>query len=306
MLNLRQLQCALVLSECGSFQLAAERLAITPSGLTQSIQRLESYYDCLLFTRNRAGVSLTPAGEIIMEGAQQIVQRAHAMEREINLANNPGTGQLNIGVDPTLVSTLMAPALVCLMKENPGLRYTVIKGHRPVLHKLLETREIDFFLSYPSAGDQAKNIEVIEFFLPPPILVGRSGHPLSTHSERKIHEYFEYPRLGARLPEWYLEWAEKELLREGMDIDPSADYFLYADDLGLMKTIVQRTDSLIGLYRDDVKLELDAGVLVELDPINWPERVPIELVTTAERPLAITTEKLMEVIIAALPAGSVT
>ena len=136
-------------------------------------------------------------------------------------------------------------------------------------------------------------------------MVGRSGHPLSKHPQRKIHEYFEYPRLGARLPDWYLEWARKELLREGLDIDPAADYLLYADDLGLMKTIVQSTDSLIGLYRDDVKLELDAGVLMELNPINWPERVPVELITTAGRPLAVTTEKLVEVIVAALPPGNI-
>ena len=65
------------------------------------------------------------------------------------------------------------------------------------------------------------------------------------------------PRLGARLPDWYLEWARKKLLREGLDIDPAADYLLYADDLGLMKTIVQSTDSL------------DAPRDVQIDRTEW-------------------------------------
>lgn len=304
MLHLRQLQCAIALSECGSFQLAARKLGITPSGLTQSIQRLESHYGSALFTRSRTGVALTPKGAIVIEGAQAIIQRAHAMKREIELASNPETGQLNIGVDPTLVNTLMAPALVHLMKDQPGIKYTVINGHRPVLSKLLESREIDFFLSYPVMSELADGFDSLEFSIPAPILVGRSGHPLCARHHRKIHEYFEYPRLGARLPDWYLEWAMKELHRAGLDIDPSEDYLLYTDDLGLMKAIVQSTDSLIGLYRDDVRLELGAGLLVELNPVNWPKRVPVELITTAGRPLAVTTEKLVEVLVAALPPGS--
>lgn len=304
MLHLRQLQCALYLAECGSFQLASQRLGITPSGLTQNIQRLESHYGCALFTRSRTGVSPTPKGTLIIDGAQAIIQRADAMEREIELANNPEAGQLNIGVDPTLVTALMAPALVCLMKEMPGIRYTVVNGHRPVLNKLLEARDIDLFLSYPTVEDQGNNTESIEFSIPSPLLVGRSGHPLSTQPQRRIHDYFTYPRLGARLPDWYLEWARKELRREGLDVDPAEDYLLYADDLGLMKAIVQRTDSLIGLYQEDAKLELEAGELMELNPINWPERVPVELVTTAERPLAVTTEMLVNVVIPALPPES--
>jgi DNA-binding transcriptional LysR family regulator len=223
------------------------------------------------------------------------------MEREIELANYPGAGQLAIGVDPTLVTTLLAPALILLMKEMPGIRYTIINGHRPVLSELLEAREIDLYLSYPTIEEQAHDTESMEFSIPPPILVGRSGHPLSTRPQRRIHEYFEYPRLGARLPDWYLDWAAKELLREELDIDPSTGYLLYADDLGLMKAIVKRTDSLIGLYRDDVRLELEAGVLMELNPINWPEQVPVELITAAGRPLAVSTEKLVETIVATIP-----
>lgn len=301
MIHLRQLQCALSLAQCGSFQLAAQRLGITPSGLTQNIQRLESHYGCKLFSRGRAGVTLTPKGVIVIEGAQAIIQRADAMEREMELANYPGAGLLNIGVDPTLVTTLMAPALVRLMNEMPAIRYTVINGHRPVLSKLLEAREIDLYISYPTIDDPAIHTESIGFTIAPPILVGRSGHPLSKRPRRKIHEYFEYPRLGARLPDWYLDWAKKELLSEGLDTDPSADYLLYADDLGLMKAIVQSTDSLIGLYRDDVKLELEARVLMELNPINWPDRVPVELITAAGRPLTVSTEKLVETILDAMP-----
>ena len=114
MLHLRQLQCALALAECGSFQLAADRLGITPSGLTQSIQILESYHDCILFTRSRAGVSLTPKGEIIIEGAQKIIQRAYAMEREINLANNPEAGKYrkNKPPFPCVLNVLKAGSVV--------------------------------------------------------------------------------------------------------------------------------------------------------------------------------------------------
>ena len=296
MFHLRQLQCAVALAEAGSFGVAAQKLGITPSGLTQSIQRLEQHYDTALFTRSRSGVSLTPTGEIVINGARQIVQRAAAIEREIDLANRLETGVLNVGVDPTLSNAVLVPALISLMNRYPLFKYKVTNAERKVLSELLEKNEIDLFVSYPARVIRNNSFTSFAGSITSPILVCRAGHPLTRSSERNIAEYLEYPRLGATLPEWYTDWAEFQLESDGVKADPAQGYHLHADDLGLMKSIVQRSDCLIGLYSADAPLELEKGVLIAINPKNWPDKVPIEIVYHEHRQLAHAAQKLVDTI----------
>jgi DNA-binding transcriptional LysR family regulator len=296
MFHLRQLQCAVALAEAGSFGVAAERLGITPSGLTQSIQRLEQHYDAVLFMRSRTGVSLTATGEIVINGARLIVQRAASIEREVDLANNLETGVLNIGVDPTLSNAVLVPALLSLMKNYPRFKYCVTNAERKVLSDQLDRNEVDLFLSYPSRAISNNRHSSFSGSIKSPVLVCRSGHPLSRGAKRNIAEYFEYPRLGATLPEWYTEWAGLQLESGGLKTDPTQGYHLHADDLGLMKSIVQRTDCLMGLYVADAPLELEKGILVAINPDNWPEKVPIEIVYHGHRQLAHAAQKLVDTI----------
>ena len=296
MFHLRQLQCAVALAEAGSFGVAAEKLGITPSGLTQSIQRLEQHYDTVLFMRSRSGVSLTPTGEIVINGARQIVQRAASIEREVDLANSLETGVLNIGVDPTLSNAVLVPALISLIDSYPRFKYKVTNGERKVLSDLLERNEIDLFVSYPARAIRNNSIISFTGSITSPILVCRSGHPLARRVKRFIAEYFEYPRLGAVLPEWYTDWAELQLELDGVKDDPAQGYHLHADDIGLMKSIVQRSDFLMGLYREDAPLELEKGILVAINPNNWPDKVPIEIVYHDHRQLAHAAQKLVDTI----------
>lgn len=296
MFHLRQLQCAVALAEAGSFGIAAENLGITPSGLTQSIQRLEQHYDTDLFMRSRNGVSLTPTGEIVINGARQIVQRAASIEREIDLANSLQTGVLNIGVDPTLNNVILGPALIALMARYPLFKYRVTNAERKVLSELLDRNEIDLFVSYPARTIKNKCLISLTGSITSPILVCRPDHPLTQRANRPIARYFEYPRLGAILPEWYTDWAARQLESDGITVDPTQDYQLHADDLSLMKSIVQTSDCLMGLYSADAPLELEKGDLVAINPTNWPDKVPIEIVYHDQRQLAHAAQKLLDTI----------
>jgi DNA-binding transcriptional LysR family regulator len=302
MFHLRQLQCALALAECGSFGDAARQIGITPSGLTQSIQRLEEHYGSELFVRSRNGVSLTPTGEIVLDGARAIIERAAAVEREIGIADKLEEGHLRLGIDPTLGNPILAPALSAMLRQYPRLQITVTSGSRATLSRLLNNREIDLCVSYPSRSEQMLHVETIDFMIPAPILVGRAGHPLLDLPDRKIKDYFVYPRLGARVPEWYVHWATEHLQSDGVDLDPAYDYYLSADNIGLMKAVVANSDALMGLYRPDVQLELTAGVLVQMDPVDWPDQIPVEVSFAAGRPLALPGKKMLDAILCPSPS----
>jgi DNA-binding transcriptional LysR family regulator len=303
MLHLRQYQCALAVAEHGSFQRAAERLGITPSGLTQSIQRLEAHYGAPLFNRGRNGITPTPAGEIAIEGARAILNRAAAVDREIELLGSPGTGHLSIGADPTLSNAVLGPVLTRLMRTAPSLRFSVNSGSRTDLMRGLAERAIDLVLCYPDPTAVHTGQTTVDLMTEAPIVVARPDHPIRRLKERKLYEYFRYPRVGAHLPAWYLAWAEFQMARDGQPTGVNQDYSVFGNDIQMLKTIVRDTDAVMGIFRPDVELELKEGLLVELNPTDWPRQVPMEIVYSSERPLPEPARAVVDALSKAHPRG---
>jgi DNA-binding transcriptional LysR family regulator len=300
---MRQYQCALAVAEHGSFQRAAERLGITPSGLTQSIQKLEGFYGQPLFHRGRNGISPTPAGKIAIEGARAILNRAAAIEREMELLSTPDTGHLSIGTDPTLGNVVLSPVLCKLIQTAPSMRFTVTSGSRTDLMSRLAEREIDLAICYPDPAAIHTGQTTVDLMAEGPIIVARPDHPIARLEERKLSVYFRYPRVGAQLPAWYLAWAEFQMARDGQGTGVNQDYFVFGNDIQMLKTIVQQSNALMGIFRQDVELELKEGLLIELNPLEWPRNVPIQIVYSTERPLPHPSRVVLEALSADHPSS---
>ncbi len=78
-----QLDTFLMIAECGSFSLAAKRLFITPSAVVQKVNMFEKQLGVQLFQRTKQGVSLTPAGEILLQEAPKMIQLSDAIMKQM-------------------------------------------------------------------------------------------------------------------------------------------------------------------------------------------------------------------------------
>jgi len=297
-MQLRRYQCALAIAEHGSFQLAAERLGITPSGLTQNIQKLEEHYGARLFNRGRNGITPTPAGKVVIDGARAILDRAAAVDREIELMSKPETGQLSIGTDPTLSNAVLSPVLSNLMRSAPSMRFSVTNSSRSDLMRGLADRSLDLVLCYPDPAATHTGQTTVALIADAPIVVARPGHPIARLKKRKLSEYFRYPRVGSHLPAWYLTWAEFQMAQDAHANEVNLDYFVFCNDIQMLKTIVRDTDALLGIFKQDVELELKEGLLIALNPLDWPRTVPMEIVYSTERPLPAPARAVLEALLA--------
>ena len=76
----------------GSFSAAAERLNKTPAAISYRIRALEDNMGTPLFERTIRSVTLTPAGELLLERATQIFEWMQHLPEELQ--------QVNDGVEP--------------------------------------------------------------------------------------------------------------------------------------------------------------------------------------------------------------
>jgi LysR family positive regulator for ilvC len=100
---------------------------LTPSALTRTIQRLEEELGQPLFIRDNRSVSLTPAGEIFREYAEDALQRWQELTNRLAAGEIPG-GQLSLYCSVTAVYGILPKLLGRFREEYPRVHLNLQTG----------------------------------------------------------------------------------------------------------------------------------------------------------------------------------
>jgi DNA-binding transcriptional LysR family regulator len=84
-MDIEQARTFLAIAAHGSFLEAAKRLHVTQSTVSARIQNLEADLGAVLFVRNRAGASLTPAGRRFLQHAKNLVLTVEQARHDVGL-----------------------------------------------------------------------------------------------------------------------------------------------------------------------------------------------------------------------------
>jgi DNA-binding transcriptional LysR family regulator len=95
--EVRHLRAFVAVAEELNFSRAAERLHIAQPALSAQIRTLETQLGCELFVRTTRKVELTPAGEMLVEDAREIVARADEAAAKLLAVGRGRRGLLRIG-----------------------------------------------------------------------------------------------------------------------------------------------------------------------------------------------------------------
>lgn len=105
----------------GSYTAAARSLAISPSAVSKSVQRLEQRLGVALFTRTTRSLTLTPEGRDLHERALRLLRDAEEIEQIALKAKSQPSGTLRIAVPMPIGIHLIAPALPEYRKRCPAV-----------------------------------------------------------------------------------------------------------------------------------------------------------------------------------------
>jgi LysR family transcriptional regulator, hydrogen peroxide-inducible genes activator len=120
--TLKQLQYLVALKEHGHFGRAAEACFVTQSTLSAGIRELESLIDLTLVERTRRVVRFTAVGTRIVEKARRILREAEELADMAKAAGEPLSGELRMGVIPTIAPFLLPRILPRLRDDWPDLK----------------------------------------------------------------------------------------------------------------------------------------------------------------------------------------
>ncbi|HYW15960.1 MAG TPA: hydrogen peroxide-inducible genes activator [Allosphingosinicella sp.] len=120
--TLKQLQYLVTLHDHGHFGKAAESCFVTQSTLSASLRELESLIGVTLVERTRRVVRFTPLGIRIADKARRVLREAEELADMARAAGQPLTGELRMGVIPTIAPFLLPRLLPGLRRDWPDLK----------------------------------------------------------------------------------------------------------------------------------------------------------------------------------------
>lgn len=124
-MTLTQLEYIVALDTCRHFVLASEQCFVTQPTLSMQIQKLEEELGVKIFDRTKQPVIPTDIGISLIAQARIILREAYRVQQIIHDQEDRLTGELRIGIIPTLAPYLLPPLFKQMREKYPQLNLII-------------------------------------------------------------------------------------------------------------------------------------------------------------------------------------
>ncbi len=261
----RRLQVFHTVAKVMSFTKAAETLHMTQPAVTFQVKQLEDFFNTRLFDRTHNKITLTEAGKVVYDYADQILEHYEKMNSEVRELTGEVTGTLVIGASTTIAEYMLPSLLGAFKKQFEDVNIRLQVGNTDAIVSMVENNMID--LGLVEAPVQNKNLEVDVCRIDEMQLICTPDHPLAKRDKVTVEDFRKYP---------YISREEGSGSRAVIDSYIREQGFSYSDlsvvmELGSPEAVKMAVESEVGLAvvsRTTLSKELRLGTLkaIPLDP----------------------------------------
>ena len=150
----RQLRYFVAVAETGQFTAAAERVNISQPALGMQVKKLEDELGAPLLNRHSRGVELTPAGEVLLLRAREIMAKIEDAKQAVIDAAGRIAGELKVGLTPTMGRLIPHPLMEACKARYPDLQLSFTQGYSDELRTDLLADKLNLAFSYEVGSDE--------------------------------------------------------------------------------------------------------------------------------------------------------
>jgi len=187
--TIKQLRYFVALTQTGHFGRAAESCFVSQSAFSNAIQELESLLDTQLVDRTNRSVTITATGQQVATQARLCLRDVESLVEIARGNRQPLTGDLHLGVIPTIAPFMLPGALPKLRKQFPDLRLFLHEEQSQRIYERLMDGELDLLLL--ALPYDMRGVEVLPLFKDRFALAYREG------TTRVDPENYRFNRLDA-------------------------------------------------------------------------------------------------------------
>ena len=172
-MNFADLQVFKSVVDEGGVIKAASKLHRVPSAVTTRIKQLEASMGVKLFHRNKQRLHLSPAGELLLDYADRLIQLSNEA-RDVVSGTMP-RGVLKLGALESTTASRLPPILAGFHGRYPEVRLELVTGTNDALLGQLAERRLDAAFIAEAPAERA--FEHIPVFAERLMLISSPDHP---------------------------------------------------------------------------------------------------------------------------------
>ena len=187
MITHTQLEYLVAVDRYGSFSKAAERCFVTQPTLSMQIQKLESELGVSLFDRGRKPVRATPIGHAVIDRAYRTLREFKGIGEVVREQREMASGDLRIGIIPTLGPYLLPRFIPDLLTFYPQVRLIIQELLSADIVEGLRRDQLDVGIA--ATPLRAKGIRETPLFCEPFYGLVSAGHRLAQKKHLSAGEF---------------------------------------------------------------------------------------------------------------------
>jgi DNA-binding transcriptional LysR family regulator len=259
--NIKHLEHLLALADTGSFSRAAEKLFITQSALSRSIQSLEDDLGGKVLDRIGKRNELTPLGRDVVARAHPIVRDAAELRHSAKLLQQGGKGSISVGLGSGPGALLTIPLMCAAAASHPGMRVAITRGTTELQIQQLRSRQLDAMVVDMRRVAPATDLNIESLAEVRAGFIVNATHPLAARRSVSFQDITRFPVASTPLSD---EVVRLLVDQYGVLANPSAMVTLMGEDVAsLLATVAQTQAIYLGVVAA-ARTGLQDGSLVEL------------------------------------------
>jgi len=224
-----------------SFTKAAQELFISQPAISKHIQELESEFHTRLFDRMGNKISLTHAGQLLLDDCEPILKGYQKLDFDMNAIRKKYNGELRIGASTTIAQYVLPEILADFINRYPNTSVSMLSGNSREIETALLSDRIDIgmvegIISQPQ-------LKYSTFMNDELVAIVNSKNQLCQKEEISLSELRELPVVLRERGSGTLDVIENSLQKHGMSLS-DMNIVMYLGSTESIKQFVGHSDSI--------------------------------------------------------------
>jgi DNA-binding transcriptional LysR family regulator len=189
--DLDNLKTFIEVARLASFSRAAEKVLRSQPAVSAQIRQLEQEYGQRLFDRSAKSVRLTPAGEVVLNYANQLLSLQARSIQEVSEQDGVRSGTLSIGANEGTFLYVLPRVLAKYHKQFPKVKISVYRSFTHKVTEKVEEGAVD--LGVLTMPVKSPSLEVIPVFRDRILLMAGPTSPLFKKKSATLEELAAQP-----------------------------------------------------------------------------------------------------------------
>jgi DNA-binding transcriptional LysR family regulator len=296
-MEIDQVETFLAVASYGGFHKAAAALRLSQPAVSARIRALEETLGVSLFARNRAHLSLSPAGKALRPHAEQLLRTVALARQAVHELQPAASGALRIAAALSICTYFLPEVMQHYQAANPKVMVTLRSGNSAQVLKMVIEGEADIGMARSLNHPEVETITLRD---DPLILVGHPAHPAARKRKVRLEELESLPLIF--YDRGSSDWTLSQGLFRRVGLLPNV--VLEVETIEASKRMIERKLGLGFLPQIAVTQELREGKLAAIEIVNAePMSRNLDVIYSRRRPLLRDAQAFLRILQAAAAEG---